>query len=106
MDQSLSLQSVLSWFVVLPDSDAAAAPAAKALSFASRSLLHASGRPWIVGRWTPGTVVTGTHRDTRVAVMGSTPSRHSTPNGPPPRRPAPLRRPRWTASQGGPAAST
>ncbi|MEU1670405.1 lasso peptide isopeptide bond-forming cyclase [Streptomyces roseifaciens] len=70
MDQSLSLQSVPAWFVVLPDSDAAAAPAAKALSFASRSLSHASGRPWIVGRWDPETVVTGAHRDTRVAVIG------------------------------------
>ncbi|CAM5317499.1 lasso peptide isopeptide bond-forming cyclase [Streptomyces abikoensis] len=70
MDQPLSLQSVPAWFVVLPDTDAAAAPAAGALRFASRSLPHASGRPWIVGRWDPGTTVTGAHRDVRVAVMG------------------------------------
>ncbi|WP_367139090.1 MULTISPECIES: lasso peptide isopeptide bond-forming cyclase [Streptomyces] len=70
MEQFLSLRSVPAWFVVLPDTDAAAAPAAKALSFASHHLLHASGRPWIVGRWAPKTVVTGAHRDTRVAVIG------------------------------------
>ncbi|MFF7729099.1 lasso peptide isopeptide bond-forming cyclase [Streptomyces sp. NPDC008001] len=70
MDQALSLQSVPVWFVVLPDTDAAAAPAATALRFAHRSLLHASGRPWIVGRWDPRTAVTGAHRDTRVAVIG------------------------------------
>ncbi|WKU48196.1 lasso peptide isopeptide bond-forming cyclase [Streptomyces sp. VNUA116] len=70
MDQSLSLQSVPAWFVVLPDTAAAAVPAAKALSFATRRLLHASGRPWIVGRWDPETVVTGAHRDARVVVIG------------------------------------
>ncbi|MCF3107010.1 lasso peptide isopeptide bond-forming cyclase [Streptomyces roseoverticillatus] len=70
MDHSLSLQSVPAWFAVLPDTDAAAVLAARALPFASRSLCHASGRPWIVGRWDPGTVVTGAHRDTRVAVIG------------------------------------
>lgn len=70
MDQSLSLQVVPAWFVVLPDTDAAGALAVKALSYADRSLTHASGRPWLVGRWAPETVVTGEHRGTRVAVIG------------------------------------
>ncbi|MEH6376397.1 lasso peptide isopeptide bond-forming cyclase [Streptomyces sp. KLMMK] len=70
MDQSLSLRSVPAWFVVLPDADTAAALAAKALSFASHSLLHASGRPWVVGRWDPRTAVTGAYRDARVVVIG------------------------------------
>ncbi|MFI9237253.1 lasso peptide isopeptide bond-forming cyclase [Streptomyces sp. NPDC053079] len=70
MDESLSLQAVPAWFVALPDTDAAAALAAEALTHASRSLRHASGRPWLVGRWAPGTVVVGEHGDTRVAVLG------------------------------------
>ncbi|MFE0186919.1 lasso peptide isopeptide bond-forming cyclase [Streptomyces sp. NPDC058989] len=70
MDQSLSLQVVPAWFIVLPDTDAAGALAVKALSYADRSLTHASGRPWLVGRWAPGTVVTGTYGGTRIAVIG------------------------------------
>ncbi|MGW1378875.1 lasso peptide isopeptide bond-forming cyclase [Streptomyces sp. NPDC002446] len=70
MDQSLSLQVVPAWFVALPDTDAAGALAVKALSYADRSLAHASGRPWLVGRWAPETVVTGECGGTRVAVIG------------------------------------
>ncbi|GGV42646.1 lasso peptide isopeptide bond-forming cyclase [Streptomyces spectabilis] len=70
MEESLSLQVLPAWFVVLPDTDAAAAVAAKALSHAAQSLLHRSGRPWLVGRWTPETIVTGECGDTRVAVIG------------------------------------
>ncbi|MFJ8695128.1 lasso peptide isopeptide bond-forming cyclase [Streptomyces roseolilacinus] len=70
MDPSLSLQAVPAWFVVLPDTDAAAPLAAKALAHASRHLRHASGRPWIVGRWAPPAMVVGEHEGTRVAVTG------------------------------------
>ncbi|MYS92403.1 lasso peptide isopeptide bond-forming cyclase [Streptomyces chartreusis] len=70
MDQSLSLQAVSAWFVVLPDTDAAGALAAKALCYSDRSLPHASGRPWLVGRWAPETVVMAEHGGTRVAVIG------------------------------------
>ncbi len=70
MDQSLSLQVVPAWFVVLPDTDAVGALAVKALSYADRSLTHPSGRPWLVGRWAPETVVTGECWGTRVAVIG------------------------------------
>lgn len=70
MDQSLSLQVVPAWFVVLPDTDVAAALATKALSHADRSLTHASGRPWLVGRWLPETVVMGEHGGIHVAAIG------------------------------------
>ncbi|MBT2404946.1 MULTISPECIES: asparagine synthase-related protein [unclassified Streptomyces] len=70
MDHSLSLQAVQSWFVILPDTEAAAPLARKAVSHATRSLHHASGRPWIVGRWAPEAMVVGEHEGTRVAVTG------------------------------------
>ncbi|KAA6212438.1 lasso peptide isopeptide bond-forming cyclase [Streptomyces albofaciens JCM 4342] len=70
MEESLSLSALPSWFVVLPDTDAAAAVAAKALSHATHSLRHASGRPWLVGRWTDESAVVGVHGRTRVAVIG------------------------------------
>ncbi|MEU2794651.1 lasso peptide isopeptide bond-forming cyclase [Streptomyces sp. NPDC007100] len=70
MDESLSLSALSSWFVVLPDTDAATTVAAKALSYASHSLRHASGRPWLVGRWAAESVVVGVHGSTRVAVLG------------------------------------
>ncbi|MEV0375786.1 lasso peptide isopeptide bond-forming cyclase [Streptomyces sp. NPDC050636] len=70
MDQSLSLQAVPAWFVVLPDTDAAAALVTKAFSHADRTLTHASGRPWLVGRWAPEALVVGEHGGTRVAVIG------------------------------------
>ncbi|MFH8404069.1 lasso peptide isopeptide bond-forming cyclase [Streptomyces sp. NPDC018019] len=70
MEEPLSLTALPSWFVVLPDTDAAAPVAAKALSYASHSLAHASGRPWLVGRWAAQTAIVGVHGDTRVAVIG------------------------------------
>lgn len=70
MEEFLSLRTLPAWFVVLPDTDAAAALAAKALPHANRSLSHASGRPWLVGRWAPETIVPARHRDVRVAVIG------------------------------------
>ncbi|MFD9902879.1 lasso peptide isopeptide bond-forming cyclase [Streptomyces sp. NPDC059063] len=70
MEEFLSLRTLPAWFVVLPDAEAAAAPAAKALPHANRSLSHASGRPWLVGRWAPETIVTARHGGVRVAVIG------------------------------------
>ncbi|MCC3767860.1 lasso peptide isopeptide bond-forming cyclase [Streptomyces sp. UNOC14_S4] len=70
MDQTLSLQTVPAWFVVLPDTDAAAPLARAVLPYSHRTLCHASGRPWIVGRWAPDAMVVGEHGDTRVAVTG------------------------------------
>ncbi|GAA0436932.1 lasso peptide isopeptide bond-forming cyclase [Streptomyces luteireticuli] len=68
--QSLSLRTVPAWFVVLPDTDAAAPLARAALPHAHRTLCHASGRPWIVGRWAPDAMTVGGHGSTRVAVTG------------------------------------
>ncbi|MFC0844830.1 lasso peptide isopeptide bond-forming cyclase [Streptomyces noboritoensis] len=70
MPEFLSLRAVPAWFVVLPDTDAAAALAAKALAHANRSLPHASGRPWLVGRWAPETIVAAKHRGVRVVLIG------------------------------------
>lgn len=70
MQEFLSLRALPAWFVVLPDTDAAAALAAKALAHANRSLCHASGRPWLVGRWAPETIVAAKHRGVRVVLLG------------------------------------
>jgi asparagine synthase (glutamine-hydrolysing) len=39
------------WFVVLPDSAAAAVVAARLAPLAPEQVAHASGRPWIMGSW-------------------------------------------------------
>ncbi|MFC5722765.1 lasso peptide isopeptide bond-forming cyclase [Streptomyces gamaensis] len=70
MEQSLSLRAVPAWFVVLPDTDAAAPLSRAAHPHAHQVLRHASGRPWIIGRWAPEAMVTGEHRGTRLAVTG------------------------------------
>jgi asparagine synthase (glutamine-hydrolysing) len=59
-----------SWFVVLPDCDAAA-PAGMALqAHATRELSHPSGRPWLLGRWADGTVAVGEAGPTKMALIG------------------------------------
>ncbi|MFI8100215.1 lasso peptide isopeptide bond-forming cyclase [Streptomyces sp. NPDC086023] len=70
MEDSLSLQTLPAWFTVLPDTDAAAPVAAKALSHADQSLRHRSGRPWLVGRWAPSGLTVGECGGTRIAVLG------------------------------------
>ncbi|WP_326686304.1 MULTISPECIES: asparagine synthase-related protein [unclassified Streptomyces] len=59
-------------FLVLPDTqDAAATLERTPFVERERSLLHDSGRPWIVGSWDDGEVVTGTFGSSRVALFGS-----------------------------------
>ncbi|MDG9703236.1 lasso peptide isopeptide bond-forming cyclase [Streptomyces sp. DH37] len=58
------------WFVVLPDSDAAAGLAGRARTHASGELRHHSGRPWVLGRWARGELTVGECADARVAVLG------------------------------------
>ncbi|MEV0254542.1 lasso peptide isopeptide bond-forming cyclase [Streptomyces sp. NPDC050732] len=70
MDSPLSLQAAPAWFIALPDTAAAAPLATRAYPYASRSLFHASGRPWLLGRWAEHTVVAGRCGSTRVAVIG------------------------------------
>jgi len=59
-----------SWFVVLPDCDAAA-PAGVALrTHATRELRHPSGRPWLLGRWADGSATVGQAGAVSVALIG------------------------------------
>jgi len=59
-------------FLVLPDTqDAAAILERIPLVERERSLLHDSGRPWIVGSWNDGEVVTGACGSSRIALFGS-----------------------------------
>lgn len=64
--------SQVSWFVVLPDSDAGK-PLARRLEQLTgvlQTIGHASGRPWLVGRWQPGEAVTAELGPNRLAVLG------------------------------------
>jgi asparagine synthase (glutamine-hydrolysing) len=66
------IDPALSWFVMVPDTDAGAAlvdPPAPRLP-GLRVITHASGRPWLVGRWTDGEVAVGEQGDRRLAVLG------------------------------------
>ncbi|MEV5887221.1 asparagine synthase-related protein [Streptomyces sp. NPDC052020] len=60
------------WFAVLPDREPSHAVARRLLPYACRTLLHASGRPWLVGCWDdgPGDAVMATAGGTRLAVIG------------------------------------
>lgn len=70
MNSPALLAAVPTWFVVLPDTDEAAAVAATALPHAAESLPHASGRPWLMGRWNPGELTAGECGGVRLAVLG------------------------------------
>ncbi|MFJ3334408.1 asparagine synthase-related protein [Streptomyces sp. NPDC086766] len=70
MNSPASLAVVPAWFVVLPDTDEAAAVGARALPHATESYPHASGRPWLMGRWSPGELAVGECRGVRLAVSG------------------------------------
>ncbi|WP_116209813.1 hypothetical protein [Streptomyces olivoreticuli] len=59
------------WFAVLPDTDAGGA-AARLLrdSGALEEIPHASGRPWLLGRWAPGGMTVVHAGAVRVAAAG------------------------------------
>ncbi len=58
------------WFVALADCESAR-PVANALrGQATQAISHQSGRPWLLGRWTEGTVTTGRAGHTKIAVIG------------------------------------
>ena len=61
------------WFVVLPDSEPAAAATAAVRQRAARVVRHASGRPWVVGNWAPDEVVSWASDGSRVVLIGSGP---------------------------------
>ncbi|MFE0385952.1 asparagine synthase-related protein [Streptomyces bungoensis] len=61
---------VPAWFVVLPDTEEAAAVAARVLPHATESHPHVSGRPWLMGRWDPRELTVGECGGVRLAVLG------------------------------------
>lgn len=65
-----SAENVGCWFMVLPDCEPAPAVLTRFEQVPHRILAHASGRPWIVGRWDDSTVKTVERGDARAAVFG------------------------------------
>jgi asparagine synthase (glutamine-hydrolysing) len=65
-----NLSALPSWFVVLPDDEAASSVATSLRDRAAQQLNHGSGRPWLLGCWGEGTVTTGQAADTKIAVIG------------------------------------
>jgi asparagine synthase (glutamine-hydrolysing) len=61
------------YFVVLPDCEAALAVAAALPTAEVRTVSYASGRPWLVGRWSDHEVVWAAAGDARIAVAGTCP---------------------------------
>jgi asparagine synthase (glutamine-hydrolysing) len=66
-------------FVILPDNPAGAAVGERlttpqGLAAGQRVLAHASGRPWIVGRWDPGDLVRVRAGTRQLVLLGCTPS--------------------------------
>jgi asparagine synthase (glutamine-hydrolysing) len=64
------LDNLRSWFVALPECDAAAEAAAPLRVAAETEVAHASGRPLIVGDFPPDALTTGAAGDTVVALIG------------------------------------
>lgn len=60
-------------FAVFPDREDAAAVARSFAHPDTRTLPHASGRPWLVGRWHESEVVTARSRHAAIAVIGCCP---------------------------------
>ncbi|MEU4690060.1 lasso peptide isopeptide bond-forming cyclase [Actinoplanes sp. NPDC023714] len=60
-----------SFFVVLPDHDGGLAVARRLNSPGIRTVAHASGRPWLVGRWPDDQVTVARAGTARLAVIGT-----------------------------------
>ncbi|MFF9026923.1 lasso peptide isopeptide bond-forming cyclase [Streptomyces iakyrus] len=58
------------WFVVLPDCASAARVSAALRTRAVQEVGHPSGRPWLLGRWSPGALTIGEAGRTKIAVFG------------------------------------
>jgi asparagine synthase (glutamine-hydrolysing) len=70
------LPATVPWFVVLPNSAAGGAVAARLRSSAGappRMIRYPSGRPWLVGWWPAHSIVSAFVRDGRVALVGCAP---------------------------------
>jgi asparagine synthase (glutamine-hydrolysing) len=59
-----------SWFVVLADCESVRLIGSAAADQATQKVSHPSGRPWLLGRWTAGTVSIGEAGSTKLAVVG------------------------------------
>jgi len=63
------------WWVMLPDSGAAAAVTERLCRGEVRSVPHVSGRPWLVGRWDARREVSAQAGEARVVVLGRSAAR-------------------------------
>lgn len=61
------------YFVILPDCEATSAVVSLLHEPGVRTLTHASGRPWLVGRWGNDEITAVTAGNTRLAVIGCCP---------------------------------
>jgi asparagine synthase (glutamine-hydrolysing) len=64
------LDRLPSWFVALPDDEAAGLAAAALRAHATRGLVHPSGRPWLLGQWPEDMVTTGQAGGVTIALVG------------------------------------
>ncbi|MFF8641163.1 asparagine synthase-related protein [Streptomyces sp. NPDC015345] len=67
--------AVEDWWVMLPDTEAAAAVAGRLYRQGLRRVPHASGRPWLVGRWDARQEVSARAGEARVVVLGRSSAR-------------------------------
>ncbi|MFI6008827.1 lasso peptide isopeptide bond-forming cyclase [Streptomyces sp. NPDC051243] len=58
------------WFVVLPDCASAAPVGAALRGRAVQEVSHPSGRPWLLGSWSPHALVVGEAGRVKIAVIG------------------------------------
>ncbi|MFI5836554.1 asparagine synthase-related protein [Micromonospora sp. NPDC051300] len=72
MAQVPDAASQASWFVMMPDVDAGhrVVHRLRQLTGVVQTMPHASGRPWIAGRWQPGEAVTAELGHRRLAALG------------------------------------
>lgn len=70
MPQLNDFSAVPSWFIVLPDRASTHSIRDRLRGAATREIHHASGRPWLIGRWVEGSITTGQAGATKIAVIG------------------------------------
>jgi asparagine synthase (glutamine-hydrolysing) len=58
------------WFVALPDCASAAPVAAALRSRADQEVRHPSGRPWLLGHWSPSGIAVGETGRAKIVVIG------------------------------------
>lgn len=58
------------WFVVLPDCASTVRISAALRRRALQEVIHPSGRPWLLGRWSSGIMTVGEAGQVKIAVVG------------------------------------